>query len=90
VGLAIAAGLLALAGASALVPNVRGQWLPLHLVLAGAATVAIGSVMPFFAAALVNGPPAPAAARVAVVALLTVGALSVTAGFRASTPHAAA
>ena len=88
-GLALAAGFLVLATAGVLVPTLRGQWLPLHLVLAGAATVAIGAVMPFFASALVNGEPAPAPARVAIIGLLAGGALAVGAGFGATNTNLA-
>ena len=83
-GLGLAAGFLVLAAAGVFVPNLRGQWLPLHLVLAGAATVAIGAVMPFFASALVAGEPPPAPARVAILVLLASGALAVTVGFGAA------
>jgi len=84
-GLALAAGFLALAAASVVVPNLHGRWLPLHLVLAGAATVAIGAVMPFFASALVASPPAPGPVRVAILGLLAAGALATTIGFGTAT-----
>lgn len=78
-GLAVAGGFVALAvGAVALPEGVRlGAWLPLHLALAGAASIAIGSAMPFFSAALAAAPPAPAALRIAVLGLLATGALGV-------------
>lgn len=80
-GLAISAAFLVLAGAATGVPNLRGRWLPLHLVLAGAATVAIGSVMPFFASTLVAAPPAPARLRLGIIGLLAAGALGATVGY---------
>ena len=49
-------------------------WLPLHLVLAGAAGTAIAGVLPFFTAALAVAPPADPRARLAAVGLIVVGA----------------
>ncbi len=81
-GIAISAAFVALAVVAALLPPIvrRGAWLPLHLLLAGAAGVAIGAVLPFFVAALSAAPPAPTRSRAAVVAMLALGALGVTAG----------
>lgn len=58
----------------------RGIWLPLHLVLAGAASTAIAAVMPFFAAAFAAAPPADPRLRVAAVAFVAAGAVGVSAG----------
>lgn len=82
-GLLLSAALLALAVASAFLPADvrRGAWLPLHLALPGAATVAIGSVLPFFLAALSATRPGPPTLRVGVIALLGSGALAVSVGF---------
>lgn len=56
-------------------PAVRmGAWLPLHLLLAGAAATAISGVMPFFSAGVASVPPAPTAIRVLGVAGVAVGA----------------
>ena len=82
-GLVVAATLLGLAAASAAHPVVSGQpgtWLSLHLALAAAAGTAIASVMPFFTAALAKVAPARLAPRVAAIALVAGGALTVAGG----------
>lgn len=81
-GLVVSAGFLALAVGAAFLPADvrRGAWLPVHLALPGAATVAIGAVLPFFIAALAATRPGPSAARVTVLALLGFGALGVSFG----------
>jgi nitrite reductase (NO-forming) len=56
-------------------------WLPLHLVLAGAAPTAIAGVMPFFSSAVAGAPPAHPAIRLAGIAGVALGALLVTAGW---------
>ena len=73
---------LAAALASLLLPVEvrRGLWLPLHLVLAGSATVAIVGVMPFFVAAFAAAAPAGVRLRIASLAAVAVGALGVAAG----------
>lgn len=80
--IAIAGGFVALAIASLLLPVAarQGVWLPLHLLLAGAATTAISGVMPFFSAAVANAPPAPAPIRFSAVLGVASGALIVAAG----------
>ena len=79
-GLFLVAALIA----TALPPEVRhGVWLPLHLALAGAASVAIASVMPFFASALSAAPPAGPRTRLAVIAAVGIGALGVAVGVAA-------
>lgn len=81
-GIAVSAVFVGLAVGSVLLPasDRHGSWLPLHLALPGAATVAIGSVLPFFIAALAAARPGPPAARVATIALLASGALAVSIG----------
>lgn len=81
-GLVLSAGFLALALLASVLPTDvrRGAWLPLHLALPGAATVAIGSVLPFFLAALAATRPGSPILRVAVIALLGSGALAVSVG----------
>ncbi|MCY7419175.1 MAG: hypothetical protein LH650_11890, partial [Chloroflexi bacterium] len=80
IGLAIAflvTGVLA----TLLPPALRhGMWLPLHLVLAGAATTAIAGVMPFFSAAFAAAPPIDARLRATAVGAVAVGALLVSLG----------
>jgi nitrite reductase (NO-forming) len=78
-GLAVAAIYLVLALISVLLPpTIRlGAWLPVHLVLAGAATTAIAAVLPFFTTALVVAPPAHPVIRIAGIGLVATGALAV-------------
>jgi nitrite reductase (NO-forming) len=81
-GLATAAGLLGLSVVALALPEVtrRGSWLPLHLVLAGAAGTAIASVLPFFTAALAIAPPSRPATRIIAVGGIALGAVAVSAG----------
>jgi nitrite reductase (NO-forming) len=78
-GIVAAGGFVAAALASLALSEVArlGVWLPLHLLLAGGAGVAIASAMPFFSAALSAAPPAPARLRVATLALIGGGAIGV-------------
>jgi nitrite reductase (NO-forming) len=78
-GLVVAALYVALAAASLLLPpSIRlGSWLPAHLILAGAATTAIASILPFFTAALVVAPPAHPAVRIGGIGLVATGAIVV-------------
>jgi nitrite reductase (NO-forming) len=73
---ALAAGYLALTVISLLAPPATrmGAWLPLHLLLAGAAATAIAGVMPFFSAGVASVPPAPTFVRVLGVAGIATGA----------------
>ncbi|HSO29924.1 MAG TPA: hypothetical protein VLS28_08460, partial [Candidatus Sulfomarinibacteraceae bacterium] len=82
-GLVVGATYLALALASLLLPpTIRlGAWLPVHLVLAGAATTAIAAVLPFFTAALVVAPPAHPAIRMGGIGLVAAGALGVMSAY---------
>jgi nitrite reductase (NO-forming) len=57
-----------------------GTWLPVHLLFAGAAATAIGGVMPFFAAAVTGGRPAPVPIRIAGVMGVAAGASLIAAG----------
>jgi nitrite reductase (NO-forming) len=61
----------------------RVAWLPLHLALTGAASVAIASVVPFFTSALSAAPPAGPRIRIAVIVAVAGGALGVTVGVTA-------
>ncbi len=54
--------------------------MPIHLALPGAATVAIGAVLPFFIAALAAARPGRPAVRIVVLGLLASGALAVSSG----------
>jgi nitrite reductase (NO-forming) len=78
----IAGGYLLAAAASALARTVGNEaipfWLPLHLAFAGGASTAIAGVMPFFAAALAAGRPAPSRLRLSGVLLVATGALLVS------------
>lgn len=73
--------LVAAVGAVALPePARRGLWLPVHLILAGAAGTAIASVLPFFVAALAVVQPGSPRVRGAAIALIASGALFASLG----------
>lgn len=76
-GLLIAAGFVGLAtlGAAHLAFGRTGLWIPLHLALAGAASTAVASVLPFFTTALAAAPPADPGLRAAAIGAIAVGAL---------------
>ena len=79
----VAAGALLIAGAlaSLLPPDLRrGIWLPLHLGVAGASTVAIAAVLPFFTATLGVARPVRPWIRTVGVTLPLVGILAVAVG----------
>jgi nitrite reductase (NO-forming) len=59
----------------------RGPWLPLHLALAGGASLAIAAVLPFFSTTLSAAPPAPTPLRVAAMLLVAAGALVAVVGY---------
>jgi nitrite reductase (NO-forming) len=90
-GLATSAGLLVLAVLSLLLPEStrRGLWLPVHLVLAGAASTAIAAVLPFFTAALAVAPPAGRPTRVLAIGAVAGGALVVSGSVTAGVPAVA-
>jgi len=75
-GVTLAAGYLALTLLSLLAPPATrmGAWLPLHLLLAGAAATAIAGVMPFFSAGVASVPPAPTSVRLVGVLGIATGA----------------
>jgi nitrite reductase (NO-forming) len=66
-----------IAGAAGLAVAQANPWIPLHLLLAGAAATAIAGVLPFFASALAAARPAPARVRLAAVVLVAGGAVGV-------------
>jgi nitrite reductase (NO-forming) len=78
----MAAGFVSLTILSLAAPALaqHGSWLPLHLLLAGAATTAIAGVMPFFSAAVSGAPPANSAVRLAGVLAVAVGAVVLVIG----------
>ena len=80
--IALAVGFLVAALGAALLPveTRRGDWLPLHLALAGGATTAIAGVMPFFTAAFAAAPPADVRLRFGAVLAVAAGALGVAVG----------
>jgi nitrite reductase (NO-forming) len=93
VAIALAVGFLVAALGTVLLPvgARRGDWLPLHLALAGAATTAIAGVVPFFTAAFAAGPPADVRLRFGAVLTVALGALGVAVGVPSgATPVAAA
>lgn len=77
----VVAGAFVLAAGMAIGVGAMGvavaAWLPLHLLLAGAASTAIVGVMPFFVGALAAAPPAGLRLRSASVALVALGAAGV-------------
>lgn len=73
----VVAGLVALVASGS---TALGTWLPLHLLLAGAAATAIAGVMPYFSAAVASAPPAPSALRLFAVVGVALGALLVILG----------
>lgn len=76
IAIGLAATYVALTVLSVLLPATAsmGTWLPLHLLLAGAAATAVAGVMPFFSAGVASVPPAPTTIRVAGVAGVSIGA----------------
>ena len=87
-GILLAAAFLAVAAGSLALPTGvrRGLWLPLHLVLAGAATTAIAAVMPFFSAAFAAAPPADPRLRISAVLAVALGAVLVATGMTGAAP----
>lgn len=81
-GLVVSAGFLACAMVAAtLSGSIRlGLWLPVHLVLAGAAGTAIASVLPFFVAALSAAPPVSWPLRALAIGLVAGGASAASVG----------
>jgi nitrite reductase (NO-forming) len=83
--IALAAFFVALTAITFVFPDPRlGAWLPIHLLLAGAATTAIAGVMPFFSAAVTRGRPAHVVLRTLAVVGVATGAFAVAAGRVAS------
>ncbi len=82
VAIGLAGGFMALAVLSLLIPAVArlGSWLPLHLLLAGAASTAIAGVMPFFSVAVSGAPPAHAPVRLVGILGVAAGAALLVAG----------
>lgn len=76
IAMGLAALYVALTVLSALLPATArmGAWLPLHLLLAGAAATAVAGVMPFFSAGVASVAPAPTPIRVLGVAGVSIGA----------------
>jgi len=91
-GIATSLGFVVVAAASVLMPETvrHGDWLPLHLLLAGAATTAIASVAPFFSAASAAAPPADPRVRAAAILLVAGGAAAVTTGVTSGSSSLAA
>lgn len=79
----VAIGFLGAASVAAFLPAAQrlGIWLPLHLALTGAASVAIAGVMPFFSAAFATAQPVDARLRWSSIVAVAVGAGMVSFGF---------
>jgi len=84
-GIVLAGGFLAAAVLATLLPAEwrRGIWLPIHLGVAGAASVAIAAVMPFFAATLALARPVDPTIRAMGVVLPLLGIVGVAGGLTA-------
>jgi hypothetical protein len=90
-GLAITGSFVAAALVAAVGTMSRGgNWAALHLAVAGAATVAIGTFMPHFAVTLAGTRPARAAGRIASLLCLGLGGLAVVVGVLVSVPRVTA
>jgi hypothetical protein len=76
-GLAVSGAFVVAAAATAVMGVLQqtGVWAALHLALAGAATVAIGTFMPHFAVTLAGTRPAPSVQRLTSLVLLAAGAV---------------
>jgi nitrite reductase (NO-forming) len=81
IGVALAASFLILSIVAGVLPlaGLHG-WTAIHLALAGATTVAIGTFMPHFGVTLAGTRPVAARLRLAGVLLLAVGMLGVALG----------
>lgn len=79
----LAVGFLVAAAVSLFLPAAQrlGVWLPLHLAMAGAASVAIAGVMPFFSAAFATAQPVDARLRWSSIVAVAVGAALLSTGF---------
>ncbi len=82
VGIVGAAGFVA-AAAIVFLTGLAGSgiWLPLHLALAGGAGLAIAALVPHFTISLAGARPAPGRFRLAGLALIAGGAVTVTVAF---------
>ena len=80
IGLVISVAYLLAAVVVALLSAPTIPWSTLHLALAGASMVAIGTFMPHFGVTLAGAAPSPAGVRLAGVVLLAAGAGLVVAG----------
>ena len=80
IGLAISVAYVLAALVVALLSAPAIPWSTLHLALAGASMVAIGTFMPHFGVTLAGAAPSPAGLRLSGIVLLTVGAGLVVGG----------
>lgn len=81
-GLAMSGAFVALAMIAAAAAAIGGgsTWVALHLAMAGAATVAIGTFMPHFGVTLAGTRPSFSPMRLATLLLLAAGSMLVVAG----------
>jgi nitrite reductase (NO-forming) len=80
-GIALAAGFIVLSAAVGFAPlGALHGWVSIHLALAGATTVAIGTFMPHFGVTLAGTRPAPVAVRLGGVGALAGGMALVALG----------
>lgn len=80
IGLLIAVGFMAAALIVALTTASRMQWPAIHLALAGASMVAVGTFMPHFGVTLAGARPSSSLLRLAGVVALAIGAALVVVG----------
>lgn len=88
-GLGVSGAFVAATLVAGSVAMARGgsSWAALHLAVAGAATVAIGTFMPHFAVTLAGTRPARAAGRLVSLLCLGLGGLAVVIGVLVSVPR---
>ncbi|HET6379843.1 MAG TPA: hypothetical protein VFH63_02250 [candidate division Zixibacteria bacterium] len=80
-GIALAAGFVALSAIAGFLPlEALHGWVSIHLALAGATTVAIGTFMPHFGVTLAATRPEPAPLRLGGVLALALGMAGVALG----------
>ena len=84
--LAVGVAFALAAAVSAVIPHDTGTWLPLHLLLAGALTLAVSGVAPLLAVGWSAGPAVPARLAFAQRWLLTGGVAGLAWGREAEAP----
>lgn len=86
--LVLAASFAVAAVVTAAVPHDTGSWLPMHLLLAGAMTMAVSGVAPLLAVGWSAGPPPPVPLALAQRSLLASGVAALALGRELDWPPA--